>query len=138
MKLIRAVKRTKQARRIFRAPIILTAVVLSALLGLSSCGGGESVVKVPGIPIIPPVGGGTYGAIVSDLSPAGPRTCGFAAGIATGYTSQAAAKSAARSKCQQAGGVDCTTDIEFGNAYRGANACGALTYGYRAGGGLQP
>ena len=136
MKLIRAVKRTKLARQILRAPIILIAVILSALLGLSSCGGGESLVKNPRIPIIPP--GVSYGAIVAEISPAGKNSCGFAAGIATGYSSQAAARSAAKAKCRQAGGRDCDENSEsvsvtgFGSGYRGDNACAALVYGSSA------
>ena len=133
MKLIRAVKRTKLVSQILRAPIILITVVLSALLGLSSCGGGESVNSNGSKMMVMP-GGKFYGAIVADLSP-GEGSCGFAAGIATGYTTRQAAKSAAEAKCQQAGGVDCTTDTEFGSAYRGENACGALAYGYRKGAG---
>ena len=131
MKSIRAVKRTKLAQRIFRAPIILIAVILSALLGLSSCGGGESV-KSNGDDMLVMPGGKFYGAISSHLAPNEERNCGFAVGIATGYTSREAAKSAAERQCRSAGGSDCTLDVEFGSAFRGENACGALVYGHRA------
>ena len=143
MKSIRAVKRTKLARRILRAPVILIAVILSAVLGLSSCGGGESVNSDGSkMMVMPPVGGGSgnsesdsfYGAISGQLSPTGTNSCGFAAGIATGYTSQAAAKNAAISQCRQAGGTKCEALVlEYGSAYQGANSCGALAYGYRTG-----
>ena len=148
MKIKRNASRTKLARGVFRAPIILTAVILSALLGLSSCGGGggEAVKPVDDddFMIMPPVGGGSgksgsdsfFGAISGQLSPAGTGSCGLAAGVATGYTSQAAAKAAAISRCRQAGGTDCETLVlEYGSAYQGANSCGALAYGHRTGAG---
>ena len=54
---------------------------------------------------------------------------GYAVGLATGYSNQSGANSAAIRQCSNSGGRDCRDPIEFGSGYAGNNDCGALAYG---------
>ena len=137
MKLIRAVKRTKLARQILRAPIILITVVLSALLGLSSCGGGESV-KSNGdkMMVMPPPGDSrsehSRGVFVYEQS----AGCGLDVGVATGYAGDDIETLervffAAYEQCELTGAQNCSGSEGFGTIY-GVN-CAAIAHGFSGG-----
>ena len=54
---------------------------------------------------------------------------GYAAGLATGYSSPDAARTAAINQCRSAGGRDCEGYGVFGSAYVDGHQCGALAQG---------
>ena len=56
-------------------------------------------------------------------------SAGYAAGLATGYSSRDAARTAAINQCRSAGGRDCEGYGTFGSAYVDGQRCGALAQG---------
>ncbi len=108
------------------------AAFLIALLVLPSCGGGGSGSINPDASINPP--SAFYGAMDTGYRGTG-CSAGWGIGVATGYSSESAAKTAAVNECRRAGSTsDCGSGIAtFGSAYR--SACRARAYGDSSGGG---
>ena len=116
---------------------LLVALVLG---WLAACGGGGGGPIIP-IPLPDPGNGGmiqppdraigafVYGAVGQYCEP------GYAAGLATGYSSQSDARTAARNQCISAGGLTCSHYATFGSG--SATLCAALAYG-REGGCFRP
>ncbi len=108
----------------------LLPVVALALTGLSACtgGGGSTPIAVPdpgnGGMIQPP--GASIGAFASGALGS---TCndGFVGGLATGYSSQSEASTAAINQCINAGGSKCGRLTTFGSG--SATLCAALVVG---------
>ena len=133
--------------RIKGNPVAAVSGLLLSLL-LAACGGGgggggpTGGVPSGGAPsggppemnITPPGGGGGtagrfYGAVETGSRG---QYCdsGWAVGVATGYTSRAAAAAAAIRQCRSEGGTDCGSPVtEFGSAYSGGNLCAATAAG---------
>ena len=83
----------------------------------------------PGGTTQPPTQSRLYGAVATHLAS---QCAGHYGGIAANYSSEPAAHSAAIAGCRSAGGGSgCSVNREFGSAYSGNNACGALAYGER-------
>lgn len=67
-----------------------------------------------------------YGAIYSSLG----KGCAHSyAGRASDYTSDSAARAAARSECIKGGGTACSFVTSFGSAFISGNRCGAVAHG---------
>ena len=110
--------------------LVPLAVILTALLGLSSCGGGGGGggggSSGGGNTVITPPSN-YYGAYETGNISGGCAT-GWGIGIATGYSSASAAATAAVNECRRTGGSGCDTQVgTFGSAY--TNACIAIWSG---------
>ena len=107
--------------------------VALVLIGLSSCGGGGGGPPSTPTPAPDPGSGGmiqppgsSIGAFaIGNLG----SYCGsgWVAGLATGYSSQSSARTAAINQCRSAGGSNCETGGTFGSG--SATLCSALTWG---------
>ena len=73
-----------------------------------------------------------YGALSIDLRDCRSNTHGIVGGLASGYTSRAAARNRAIDTCVRSGGIrsHCSTQVaEFGSAYGASSQCFALVFG---------
>ncbi|MYD93898.1 MAG: DUF4189 domain-containing protein, partial [Chloroflexi bacterium] len=119
-----------------RRRCLLLVLVLGGMFlgGLSACGGGggspTTTVPNPGNGgVIQPPGRSIGAFAIGDVGP----YCGdgWVAGLATGYSSQSNARTAAINQCRSAGGSDCRSAGTFGSA--SATLCAALAWGERSG-----